>query len=118
MFLQKSSGKLAIPVFWRFIERWSCPQALIVEDVEVIEKLIQPLGLQKKRAVMLKKFSEEYLYKSWKYPIELHGIGKYGNDSYRIFCVNEWKHVQPRDSKLVLYHCWLMENEQLLNLPE
>lgn len=36
---------------------------------------------------------DEYLVKQWKYPIELHGIGKYGNDSYRIFCVNEWKEV-------------------------
>lgn len=37
---------------------------------------------------------DEYLHKQWKYPIELHGIGKYGNDSYRIFCVNEWKEVR------------------------
>lgn len=35
----------------------------------------------------------EYLSKRWRYPIELHGIGKYGNDSYRIFCVNEWQEV-------------------------
>jgi len=38
--------------------------------------------------------SDEYLTKSWTYPIELHGIGKYGNDSYRIFCVNEWRDVR------------------------
>jgi len=37
--------------------------------------------------------TEEYLTKSWTYPDELYGIGKYGNDSYRIFCVNEWKEV-------------------------
>lgn len=37
--------------------------------------------------------ADEYLSKRWRYPIELHGIGKYGNDSYRIFCVNEWKEV-------------------------
>ena len=36
----------------------------------------------------------EYLTKDWEYPNELHGIGKYGNDSYRIFCVNEWKKVR------------------------
>jgi len=38
--------------------------------------------------------TEEYLTKSWTYPDELHGIGKYGNDSYRIFCVSEWKEVR------------------------
>lgn len=36
---------------------------------------------------------EEYLTKPWRCPIELHGIGKYGNDSYRIFCVEEWRQV-------------------------
>ena len=39
---------------------------------------------------------EEYLAKDWVYPIELHGIGKYGNDSYRIFCTPEWKEVRER----------------------
>lgn len=38
--------------------------------------------------------TEEYLTKQWRYPVELHGIGKYGNDSYRIFCVDEWKQVR------------------------
>ena len=36
---------------------------------------------------------EEYLSMNWRYPIELHGIGKYGNDSYQIFCTDEWKEV-------------------------
>lgn len=40
------------------------------------------------------RLSDEYLSKSWRYPIELHGIGKYGNDSYRIFCVEEWREVK------------------------
>ena len=37
--------------------------------------------------------ADEYLTKDWVYPIELHGIGKYGNDSYRIFCTPHWKEV-------------------------
>ena len=36
---------------------------------------------------------EEYLTKNWCYPRELHGIKKYGDDAYRIFCINEWKQV-------------------------
>lgn len=44
-------------------------------------------------------FSDEYLTKQWRYPIELHGIGKYGNDSYRIFCINEWKQVRSTGSQ-------------------
>ena len=49
----------------------------------------------------------EYLSKDWTYPKELYGIGKYGNDSYRIFCINEWRHVKPRDKMLNKYHAWL-----------
>ena len=47
-------------------------------------------------AEMFVFISDEYLSKSWTYPVELYGIGKYGNDSYRIFCVNEWKDVSVR----------------------
>lgn len=74
--------------------------------------MMQPLGLNEKRAKNILQFSEEYLNKNWKYPIELYGIGKYGNDSYRIFCLGEWKRVQPDDHKLNLYHEWLNEQEK------
>ena len=47
---------------------------------------------------MIYVFLEEYLTKKWKYPEELYGIGKYGNDSYRIFCVNEWKQVGAKQN--------------------
>ena len=46
------------------------------------------------------QFTDEFLTKNWTYPEELHGIGKYGNDSYRIFCVNEWKQVSPMSGVL------------------
>ena len=45
--------------------------------------------------------------KAWTYPIELFGIGKYGNDSYRIFCVDEWRYVKPTDHMLNKYHDWI-----------
>lgn len=48
---------------------------------------------------------DEYLTKQWRYPIELHGIGKYGNDSYRIFCVGEWRQVSVIPKH---FHCqWI-----------
>ena len=75
--------------------------------------LMQPLGLNEKRARILQRFSEEYLYSTWSYPIDLYGIGKYGNDSYRIFCLGQWRDVQPDDHKLNLYHGWLREQAEL-----
>lgn len=36
-------------------------------------------------------FLDDYLNTKWVRPSELYGIGKYGEDSYRIFCLGEWK---------------------------
>jgi methyl-CpG-binding domain protein 4 len=58
----------------------------------------------------------DFLSKNWKYPIELYGIGKYGNDSYRLFCVNEWRIVQPDDILLSKYKDWLTLNEKQLGI--
>lgn len=51
--------------------------------------------------------TEEYNSKDWVYPEELYGIGKYGNDSYRIFCTPEWREVRPTDHMLNKYYAWL-----------
>lgn len=117
IFLNKTCAKLAIPVMWKFLELYPSPQAVCNSKVHDISNLLRPLGLHCLRAKTIIKFTKEYLYKDWQYPIELHGIGKYGNDSYRIFCVNEWKHVKPRDHKLNLYHVWLKSIE-LKNFSE
>lgn len=107
IFLNKTSGKLAIPVLWQFFEKYPHAEDAKNAKTKDISAILQPLGLHNLRARTIIKFSKEYMDKDWRYPNELHGIGKYGNDSYRIFCINEWKHVRPRDHKLNLYHEWL-----------
>ncbi|RWW08352.1 hypothetical protein GW17_00028214 [Ensete ventricosum] len=54
-----------------------CPDAEVTTKVpeEEIEKVIQTLGLQKKRARMIKHFSCEYLRNDWTHVTQLHGIG-------------------------------------------
>ncbi|KAM9324381.1 methyl-CpG-binding domain protein 4 [Gastrophryne carolinensis] len=116
IFLNKTSGKMAIPVLWSFLEKYPNAEVARASDWRGMAEILQPLGLYELRAKTIVKFSEEYLTKKWRYPIELHGIGKYGNDSYRIFCVNEWKEVQPQDHKLNKYHAWLWENKDKLGL--
>ena len=71
--------------------------------------IIRFLLIKEKRAKLVISFSDEYLSKDWKQPIELYGIGKYGNDSYRIFCQGEWTKVKPRDHMLNKYHDWLKQ---------
>nr|XP_058932295.1 methyl-CpG-binding domain protein 4 isoform X2 [Kogia breviceps] len=117
IFLNRTSGKMAIPVLWQFLEKYPSAEVARTADWRDVSELLKPLGLYDLRAKTIIKFSDEYLTKQWRYPIELHGIGKYGNDSYRIFCVNEWKQVHPEDHKLNKYHDWLWENHEKLSLP-
>ncbi|XP_078517815.1 methyl-CpG-binding domain protein 4 isoform X2 [Lissotriton helveticus] len=116
IFLNKTSGKVAIPALWGFLEKYPSPDVARAADWKEISELIRHLGLYDLRAKAIIRFSDEYLAKDWRYPIELHGIGKYGNDSYRIFCIEEWKQVHPADHKLNLYHAWLWENHEKLGL--
>lgn len=116
IFLNKTSGRVALPVLWHFFESYPTAEALRRSNWRSVADLLKPLGLSTLRAKTLIRFSDEYLSKDWKYPIELHGIGKYGNDSYRIFCVDEWKQVRPDDHKLNDYHAWLRQNHMRLGL--
>ncbi|OWF54242.1 uncharacterized protein LOC110445386 [Mizuhopecten yessoensis] len=116
IFLNRTTGKAAIPLLWKFFNKWPNPDAARKADAAAIAKLLTPLGLHEKRAKIIIRFSDEYLTKDWSYPEELHGIGKYGNDSYRMFCVNEWKRVDPKDHKLNDYHTWLWGNHKQLGI--
>jgi len=107
IFLNKTSGNCALPLLWKFFDCWPTAEHICQADEAVIAQVLQPLGLHHVRAYTIKQFSYEFLTKDWKYPDELYGIGKYGRDSYRIFCINEWRHVKPDDCKLNLYHEWL-----------
>nr|XP_057908621.1 methyl-CpG-binding domain protein 4 [Doryrhamphus excisus] len=116
IFLNKTSGKMAIPLLWQFFERYPSAEVARQADLKAMSELLKPLGLFEVRAKIIIRFSDEYLTKQWRYPIELHGIGKYGNDSYRIFCVEEWRQVMPEDHKLNKYHAWLWENHNTLGI--
>ncbi|CAG2063612.1 unnamed protein product [Timema podura] len=59
--------------------------------------------------IFLQRTQEEFISKPWTYPRELHGIGKYGDDSYRIFCLGDWKDVRPTDHLLNDYVDWLSD---------
>lgn len=116
IFLNKTSGKMAIPILWQFFEHYPSAEGAREADWKPMSEIMKPLGLNKLRAKIIIRFSEEYLTKQWRYPIELHGIGKYGNDSYRIFCVGEWKDVTPEDRMLNKYHAWLWDNHEILGI--
>ena len=99
----------AEPYIWLFFEKYPTALKASQADPIEIEKMIQPLGLSRRRSETLVKMSDDYLSKDWKQqPDVLYGIGKYASDAYRIFCLGDWKNVEPKDHALNNYHDWLI----------
>ncbi|KAJ0048640.1 hypothetical protein Pint_16763 [Pistacia integerrima] len=103
MLLNRTSGTQARRVISELFTL--CPDAKTATEVdpEDIEKIIQTLGLQKKRAMMIQRFSQEYLWEEWTHVTQLHGVGKYAADAYAIFCTGKWDRVRPTDHMLNYY---------------
>jgi methyl-CpG-binding domain protein 4 len=100
----------AEPYMWKFFEKYPVAKDAAKANPEEIEKMIQPLGLSRRRSVALVKMSNGYMVKDWKdKPDVLYGIGKYASDAYRIFCLGQWQDVEPKDGALVNYHNFLKE---------
>ena len=78
------------------------PVSMTAADPQEIAEVIRPLGLYNRRARSLIKFSQDWISKDWKEPIELHGIGKYAQDSWEIFQKNNFS-SQPTDKELIAY---------------
>ena len=109
--LNKTTGKQLLnnQVLQRVVARWPTPVAMVRADVDELQRLIRPLGLHRNRSRSLQRFSVEYLTQGWEYPIVLHGIGKYADDAYRIFCLGEWRSTKPSDKELKKYVQWLRD---------
>tara|TARA_Y100000310_G_C20673515_1_gene811561 strand:+ start:1257 stop:1712 length:456 start_codon:yes stop_codon:yes gene_type:complete len=101
----------AEPYIWKFFEKYPDASVAVSADSDDIRDMIKPLGLSERRSRSLIRMSDDYINKDWRYsPDVLYGIGKYGSDAYRIFCLGEWKSVSPTDHALSDYHKFLKEN--------
>nr|CAD7267086.1 unnamed protein product [Timema shepardi] len=109
IFLQRTQGQLATRLALKFFKKWPSPKEVIATEQQEISIFLKGIGLHEIRAKIIKRFSEEFISKRWTYPRELHGIGKYGDDSYRIFCLGDWKDVRPTDHLLNDYVDWLSD---------
>ncbi len=50
-------------VIWRLFELCPSPEAAVAADVAAIQDIIYPLGLFRKRAIAVQRFSQDYLNK-------------------------------------------------------
>ncbi|XP_002992263.2 methyl-CpG-binding domain protein 4-like protein [Selaginella moellendorffii] len=112
IFLHRTTGAQTKKMLWDFFKLFPGPQHLIDAPAEMVEPLIKPLGLHKKRLELIKRFSHEYLYTDWTDISQLHGVGTYAEDAYMIFVEGRWKEVIPDDAMLEQYWNWLHVNSE------
>jgi methyl-CpG-binding domain protein 4 len=106
----QTSRKQVNKVYQKLFEMYPTPVSMESADVQDLQSLLKPLGMWRKRSATLQRFSREYLEKNWNTPKELFGCGKYAEDTWRVFCMGDWKNVEPNDHALNKYRVWLEEN--------
>ena len=87
----------------KLFKKYPNPITFIRGHSSTHKKMLKPLGMVNKRLNRLKKMSIDFLTWDYKDANDLHGIGKYGSDSYRIFYKNEIpENVQDKELKKYL----------------
>lgn len=107
--LNQTSIKQVRPVIWKVFERWPTDVELAQADPEELAECIKTLGFQNRRARSLIRMSSEYVNGfDWDDVTELHGIGEYAADSWRIFVLEDCPGSEGEvdDEKLKKYVGW------------
>ena len=87
--LNQTYRKQVKEVMPKLFKKYPNPKSYLRGRLHTQEKMLKPLGMWKVRAKRLRNMSVDFLTWDYKEASDLHGIGKYGSDSYRIFYKNE-----------------------------
>ena len=88
--LNQTNRKQVKAVLPKLFKKWATHTELLSSaTISKSEQMLQPLGMQKKKAERIYRMSEQFDNWDGKDATELYGIGKYGSDSYRLFYKNE-----------------------------
>jgi endonuclease III len=87
--LNLTNRKQVKAVLPKFFAKWPTHASLLHATRREIEEVIAPLGMKHVRAERLYRMSEQFGDWDGEDATQLHGIGKYGCDSYRLFYKNE-----------------------------
>jgi methyl-CpG-binding domain protein 4 len=112
--LNCTSRKQVDQVRDKFFEKYPDPKTAAQANPFTMAEDIKSLGFKNRRAKSIIMFSCDWLVDEWKEPIELHGIGKYGQDSWEIFQKNNLD-VEPTDGVLNTYLEWRRLEEAKTN---
>ena len=98
--LNQTYRKQVKQVLPKLFKRYPNPKAYLRGRLKTQENMLKPLGMWSVRAKRLRQMSKEYLTWDGIEASDLHGIGKYGSDSYKIFYKNEIPNdVQDKELK-------------------
>lgn len=81
---------------------WPTPEKMARAPLNKLRRLIKPLGMWRVRSRRIKQMSKEFLSWDGEDATALHGIGRYGSDSYRIFFKNQYN-IRVTDKELKKY---------------
>jgi adenine-specific DNA glycosylase len=86
----------------QFFSKYPDAESAERADLAEMSEMIALLGFKNRRAQTIQKFSSDWLKMNWSDPIELFGIGRYGQDSWEIFQKGNLD-VEPTDGALFRY---------------
>ena len=89
MCLNLTYRKQVKEVLPKLFKRYPDPKAFLRGRIKTQENILKTLGKRNVRTKRIRKMSEQFLTWDGKEASDLHGIGKYGSDSYKIFYKNE-----------------------------
>ena len=100
MCLNLTYRKQVKEVLPKLFKRYPDPQSYLRGRLKKQQEMLKPLGMWSVRAKRLRRMSKEFLDWNGAEASDLHGIGKYGSDSYKIFYKNEIpNNVQDKELK-------------------
>ena len=101
--LNLTNRKQVKEVLTKLFEKYPNATKFLIGNIKTQKRMLAPLGMINVRLKRLRKMSRDFLKWDHKDATDLHGIGKYGSDSYRIFYKNEIpENVQDKELKRYL----------------
>jgi len=95
----------ARPTFYGLYDRHIGPMALAMTEPEDLHDCMRPLGLWRRRSIIVPRFARAWLQgepREYDEVLRMPGCGKYAADSWAIFVADDLS-VEPKDGKLNWY---------------
>ena len=80
------TGRIQVKrVLPEFFDKWPTPQKYLKSDKKTVIEVIKSLGFYNRRENAIRKMTQDFLTWDGEDATKLHGVGKYGSDSYELF---------------------------------